>query len=86
MTINVKHFDSLTRQDLEITENIKNSLAEYLFPDAEFAIASIYQDITTPDHLDTYQDKKLQFASGEVCLEVLPGHGSPQWCAFLGPI
>ena len=65
MTITVKHFDSLTRQDLGITENIKNSLAEYLFPDAEFAIGSIYQDISIPEHLNQYKDKTLQFASGE---------------------
>ena len=65
MTINVKHFDTLTRQDLDVEENIKNSLAEYLFPDTEFAIGSIYQDITTSEHLDQYQEKTLQFASGE---------------------
>ena len=65
MSIKVKHFDTLTRQDLDIEENIKNSLAEYLFPDTEFSIGSIYQDITTPEHLDTYQDKTLQLSSGE---------------------
>ncbi len=65
MAININHFDTLTRQDLEIEENIKNSLAEYLFPDAEFAIGSIYQEITTPENLDRYQEKTLQFASGE---------------------
>ncbi len=65
MSIKVRHFDTLTRQDLDIEENIKNSLAEYLFPDTEFAIGSIYQDITTPQHLDTYQGKTLQFASEE---------------------
>ena len=65
MSIKVRHFDTLTRQDLDIEENIKNSLAEYLFPDTEFAIGSIYQDITTPEHLDTYQGKTLQFASEE---------------------
>ena len=65
MTIKIDHFDTLTRQDLDIEENIQNSLAEYLFPDTEFAIGSIYQEITTPEHLDKYQDKTLQFASGE---------------------
>ena len=65
MSIKVRHFDTLTGQDLDIEENIKNSLAEYLFPDTEFAIGSIYQDITVPEHLDTYQDKTLQFASEE---------------------
>ena len=65
MTITVNHFDTLTRQDLDIQENIQNSLAEYLFPDTEFAIGSIYENITTPDHLNKYQDKTLQFASGE---------------------
>ncbi len=65
MTITVKHFDTLTRRALDIQENIQNSLAEYLFPDTEFAIGSIYQEITTSEHLDKYQDKTLQFASGE---------------------
>ncbi len=65
MTLKTQHFDTLTRQDLDIEENIKNSLAEYLFPDTEFAIGSIYQDITTSEHLEKYQDKTLQFASGE---------------------
>ncbi len=65
MTLKTKHFDTLTRQNLDVEENIKNSLAEYLFPDTEFAIGSIYQDISVVEHLDTYQDKTLQFASGE---------------------
>ena len=65
MTITVKHFDTLTEQDLDIQENIQNSLAEYLFPNTEFAIGSIYENITIPEHLDKYQDKTLQFASGE---------------------
>ncbi len=65
MAVAIKHFDTLTRQDLDIQENIQNSLAEYLFPDTKFAIGSIYEDITIPEHLDTYQDKTLQFASGE---------------------
>ena len=65
MTITVKHFDTLTRKNLDIEENIQNSLAEYLFPDTEFAIGSITEDITIPKHLNKYQDKTLQFASGE---------------------
>ncbi|MDJ0534875.1 MAG: hypothetical protein QNJ70_20740 [Xenococcaceae cyanobacterium MO_207.B15] len=65
MTIKLKHFDTLTKQDLDINENIKNSLAEYLFPDVNFAVGSIYQDISVPEHLDQYQDKTLQFASGD---------------------
>ena len=65
MTLKTKHFDTLTRKDSDIEENIKNSLAEYLFPDSQFAIGSIHQDITTFEHLDQYQDKTLQFASGE---------------------
>ena len=65
MTITVNHFDTLTRQNLDIQENIQNSLAEYLFPDTEFAIGSIYEDVSIPEHLDNYQDKTLQFASGE---------------------
>ncbi|MDJ0747179.1 MAG: hypothetical protein QNJ32_28085 [Xenococcaceae cyanobacterium MO_167.B27] len=65
MTIKTRHFDTLTRQDLDIEESIKNSLAEYLFPDTKFAIGSIYQDISIPEHLNQYEDKTLQFASGE---------------------
>ena len=65
MTLEAKHFDTLTRKDLDVRENIKNSLAEYLFPHTQFAIGSICSDITIPEHLNTYQDKTLQFASGE---------------------
>ena len=65
MAVAIKHFDTLTKQDLDIQENIQNSLAEYLFPDTKFAVGSIYENITTPDHLNKYQDKTLQFASGE---------------------
>ena len=65
MTLKTQHFNTLTRQNLDIQESIKNSLAEYLFPNTEFAIGSIYQDITIPEHLDKYQDKTLQFTSGE---------------------
>ena len=65
MVVEIKHFDSLTKQDLDIQENIQNSLAEYLFPDTEFAIGSIYEEISIPEDLEKYQDKTLQFASGE---------------------
>ena len=65
MTINIKHYDTFTKQNLDIEENIKNSLAEYLFPNTEFAIGSTYKDITIPEHLDEYQGKTLQFSSGE---------------------
>ena len=42
MVVAIKHFDTLTRVDLDIQENIQNALAEYLFPDTEFAIGECH--------------------------------------------
>jgi hypothetical protein len=38
MAINIPHFDTKLQARTDIKEQIKNSLAEYLFPDTEFAI------------------------------------------------
>lgn len=65
MAIKVNHFDTLTRQNIDIDEKIENSLAEYLFPNTNFSIGVVYQSITTPEDLENYEDKFLQFASGE---------------------
>ena len=65
MTINLQHFDTKLKQDLEVQEQIKNSLAEYLFPETEFALGMVYKDAATATDLTGYQDKTLQFASGE---------------------
>ncbi|WP_052055922.1 hypothetical protein [Myxosarcina sp. GI1] len=65
MAIKINHFDTLTRQDFNLDEKIENSLAEYLFPDTNFSIGSVHQNITTSEQLENYEDKTLQFASGE---------------------
>ena len=65
MVLKIDHFNTLTRQNLNTDEKIKNSLAEYLLPDTTFSIGAVYQNITTPEHLENYENKSLQFASGE---------------------
>jgi hypothetical protein len=65
MTIQLEHFDTKLRRNLEISEKIENSLAEYLFPETEFAIGAIYKDSAKPEDLGEYEGKTLQFSSGE---------------------
>lgn len=65
MTIHLKHFDTKLAQDLEISEKVENSLAEYLFPETEFAIGAIYKDNVKAEDLGEYDGKTLQFAAGE---------------------
>lgn len=65
MTLNLQHFDTKLKQDLDIREQVSNSLAEYLFPDTEFALGMVYKDAVSPEDLSEYRGKTLQFASGE---------------------
>lgn len=65
MTIELEHFDTKLRRNLDISEKVENSLAEYLFPETEFAIGAIYKDSTNPNDLREYNGKTLQFSSGE---------------------
>ena len=65
MAIHLEHFDTKLGQKLEISEKVENSLAEYLFPETEFAIGAVYKDNAKPEDLKEYEGKTLQFSSGE---------------------
>lgn len=65
MAIHLEHFDTKLGQKLEISEKVENSLAEYLFPETEFAIGAVYKDSAKPEDLKEYSGKTLQFSSGE---------------------
>ncbi len=65
MTLYLAHFDSKLRQDLQVREPIQNCLAEYLFPDAQFALGEINPDTVKRKDLRSYQGMSLQFASGK---------------------
>ena len=62
MTLHLPHFDTKVRQNLDIQENIENTLAEYLFPETEFALGMVYKEGTTASDLREYEGKTLQFA------------------------
>ncbi len=65
MAIHLEHFDTKLSQKLEISEKVENSLAEYLFPETEFAIGAVYKDSAKPEDLKEYEGRTLQFSSGE---------------------
>jgi len=65
VTIILKHFDSKLKQNTGAEEKLNNTLAEYLYPDVEFAIGTVYPGITTAADLGEHEGKTLQFASGE---------------------
>jgi DNA primase len=65
MVIHLSHFDTKLRQDLELQEPIKNCLAEYLFPDAQFALGEINPKSVTAKDLREYKGMTLQFSSGK---------------------
>lgn len=65
MVIHLSHFDTKLRQDLELKEPVKNCLAEYLFPDAQFALGEINPETVKPRDLREYKGMTLQFASGK---------------------
>ncbi|MBD2605945.1 hypothetical protein H6G81_15805 [Scytonema hofmannii FACHB-248] len=65
MTLTLKHFDTKLKLDTGVEEKIENSLAEYLYPDVEFAIGTVYPGSTTAQDLEEHEGKTLQFAAGE---------------------
>ncbi|MDV3001145.1 MAG: hypothetical protein N5P05_002751 [Chroococcopsis gigantea SAG 12.99] len=65
MTLYLSHFDTKLRQDLGVKERIKNCLAEYLFPDVEFALGEIDPQNVEAKDLREYEGMTLQFASRE---------------------
>ena len=74
MSIILRHFDTKTKQDTEIAEELKNTLAEYLYPATQFAIGTAYPEATVaadlqpqivqPDDEGTGVEMHLQFSSG----------------------
>ena len=64
MAIKLSHFDTKLHADTGIKEEVRNTLAEYLFPDVEFAVGEIYPDATTKADLLQYKGKTAQFANG----------------------
>ncbi|MBE9130090.1 hypothetical protein IQ258_29155, partial [Coleofasciculus sp. LEGE 07081] len=64
MTITVPHFDPLLKTPTGIEEPIKNSLAEYLFPDTQFAVGYIYEGSTTEEDLLEVGRMTPQFSNG----------------------
>lgn len=65
MTINISYFDTKLQAPVDIKEQVKNTLAEYLFPDTEFAVGNIYENSTTPEELEKYEDMTPQFSNGK---------------------
>jgi hypothetical protein len=65
MTLNILHFDTKLQAPTDIKDVVKNSLAEYLFPDTKFAAGNIYENSTTPKELEKYEDMTPQFSSGK---------------------
>ena len=72
MTLYLSHFDTKLKQDLKVQEPIKNSMAEYLFPDAKFAIGEINPEKVVDavarrvaKDLGTYQGMNLELANGK---------------------
>jgi len=65
MTLQLNHFDTKLKQNLDVQEKIDNTLAEYLFPETEFALGMVYKEGATAADLREYEGKTLQFASGD---------------------
>jgi hypothetical protein len=64
MALKLNHFETKTKQDTLVEQNLKNALAEYLFPDTKFSIGIAYPSATIPSDLGEYNGMNLQFSSG----------------------
>ena len=65
MSISIPHFDTKLQASTGAKEEVKNSLAEYLFSETSFAITEIYPDCTTPEDLREHQGMTAQFSNGK---------------------
>ncbi len=65
MAIDLRHFDTKTRQDLHLDSRIHHCMAEYLFPKAEFSIGHLEPERAQEADLAPYQGQSLQFSSGQ---------------------
>jgi hypothetical protein len=48
MSVSIPHFDTKLQASTGAKEEVKNSLAEYLFPETDFAITEIYSELYNP--------------------------------------
>ncbi len=65
MTIDIYYFDTKLQAPINIKDQVRNALAEYLFPDTKFAVGNIYENSTTPEELEKYEDMIPQFSNGK---------------------
>jgi hypothetical protein len=63
MALTLKHFDTKSGKNLDIEENVENSLAEYFFPDTEFDVGTIHTWSSPEDLEKEHEGKKIQFAA-----------------------
>lgn len=65
MAIRLPHFDTKTRTDLDLVEEIELCMAHYLFPETSFAVGHMTAETARPFELRPYKGHSLQFSSGE---------------------
>ena len=58
----IRHFHPLLRTELNYTENIPHTVAEYLSPQAKFLVGELDEKNLKPEDLREYQGMKLSFA------------------------
>jgi hypothetical protein len=63
--LTLRHFDTITRVGLGLTETVAHCVASYLFPKARFSVGHLNLDAAEPDHLRPYSGQSLQFSSGQ---------------------
>ena len=65
MSISIPHFDTKLQGFTGAKEEVKNSIAEYLFSETNWAITQIYEGCTTPEDLREYEGMTAQFSNGK---------------------
>src|SRR4028118_544753 len=65
MSISIPHFDTKLQGFTGAKEEVKNSIAEYLFSETNWAITQIYEGCTTPEDLREYEEMTAQFSNGK---------------------
>lgn len=66
MPIDLQHFCTKTGKPITVegqpvAETIQHCVAEYLAPDAQFSVGTVYPGLTTPDDLTKHAEKSLEF-------------------------
>jgi hypothetical protein len=62
--IDIEHFDTKTQKKLNIKENFKNTVAEYLFTGVTFTLGTVY-DKTKPNELRRVENQTLALTNGK---------------------